>query len=89
MKPKDKGKKMEETKTKITLRLNSEHVEILKKMAEEEGISQAEVIEAGIGCIQRMGGVEAWKDFDEAFNPESDSNMARRAEREGADWKED
>ena len=58
-------------------------------MAEEEGISQAEVIEAGIGCIQRMGGVEAWKDFDEAFNPESDSNMARRAEREVSDWRED
>ena len=80
---------MEDTKTKITLRLNSEHVEILKEMASVEGLSLAEVLEAGIVCIQRMGGVEAWKDFDEAFNPESDSNMARRAEREGADWKED
>ena len=76
-------------KTKITLRLNSEHIEILKKMAEEEGISLAEVIEAGIVCIKRMGGVEAWRDFDEAFNPESDSNMAWRAKREGSDREED
>ena len=81
--------KMEDTKTKITLRLNSEHVEILKEMASEEGLSLAEVLEAGIVCIQRMGGVEAWKDFDEAFWPESDFNMARRAERERTDREED
>jgi len=81
---------MEETKTKITLRLNSELVEILKDMADEEGISQAEVIEAGIVCIQRMGGVEAWKDFDEAFNPDSESNRAWAARRrELSESKED
>ena len=80
---------MEETKTKITLRLNSKHVEILKEMASEEGLSLAEVLEAGIVCIQRMGGIEAWKDFDEAFYPESDFNMARRVEREGSDRGED
>jgi len=50
---------------------------------------EAEVIEAGIICIQRMGGVEAWKDFDEAFNPESESNRARAARWKLAEEKED